>query len=59
MFYAKDGNMVLKLTKEKEFDLILLDIMMPEIDGFEVCQQLKTKVAIHTQLSQLKKERVV
>jgi len=42
MFYAKDGNMALKLTKEKDFDLILLDIMMPDIDGFEVCKRLKS-----------------
>ena len=41
MFYAKDAKMALKLTKEKEFDLILLDIMMPDINGFEVCKQLK------------------
>ncbi len=41
MFYAKDGKMALKLTSEQEFDLILLDIMMPDINGFEVCKKLK------------------
>jgi len=42
MFYAKDANMALALIKENNFDLILLDIMMPEVDGFAVCQALKS-----------------
>lgn len=41
MFYAKNGEMALKLIKEQDFDLILLDIMMPELDGFEVCIKIK------------------
>jgi len=31
----------LKLLKKNKFDLILLDIMMPEMDGFEVCNRIK------------------
>jgi len=42
MFYAKDGKMALKLSSEQDFDLILLDIMMPDINGFEVCKKLKS-----------------
>lgn len=41
MFYAKSGEMALKLVAEHNFDLILLDIMMPDINGFEVCKRLK------------------
>ncbi len=41
MFYAKSAEMALKLVKEHDFDLILLDIMMPDINGFEVCKRLK------------------
>jgi len=41
MFYAKNGMMALELVKEHDFDLILLDIMMPEMNGFEVCEVLK------------------
>lgn len=41
MFYAKSGEMALKLVSEHNFDLILLDIMMPDINGFEVCKRLK------------------
>jgi putative two-component system response regulator len=42
MFYAKSGEMALKLVIEHDFDLILLDIMMPDINGFEVCKRLKS-----------------
>ena len=41
MFYAKSGQMALDLIYEHNFDLILLDIMMPEMTGFEVCSKLK------------------
>lgn len=36
-----EGKSVLELAREKQPDLILLDIMMPVMDGFEVCQLLK------------------
>lgn len=42
--YAVNGAAALEWVKEKEFDLILLDIAMPEIDGFEVCKRLKANV---------------
>ena len=38
---ALDGQTALDIVKEEDIDLILLDIMMPEIDGFEVCKRLK------------------
>jgi putative two-component system response regulator len=38
---AINGMMALKIAKESPPDVILLDVMMPEIDGFEVCRQLK------------------
>ncbi len=38
---AKSGLKALELAAKKNPDLILLDIMMPETDGFEVCQRLK------------------
>lgn len=38
---AKDGETAIKLSQQMAPDLILLDIMMPEMDGFEVCRILK------------------
>ena len=39
---ALSGFDALKIVNEEEVDLILLDIMMPEMNGFEVCQKLKS-----------------
>lgn len=41
--YARNGNEALARVEKVNFDLILLDIMMPEMDGFEVCKILKSK----------------
>src|SRR6266508_5140127 len=38
---ATDGEAALALACEKQPDLILLDIMMPKLDGFEVCRRLR------------------
>ncbi len=41
LIYAQDGEKGIKLATEGDFDLILLDIVMPTMDGYSVCQQLK------------------
>lgn len=41
IFYAKNANMAFRLIKDHNFDLILLDIMMPIMDGFDMCKILK------------------
>jgi len=100
MFYAKSAIMGLKLVKEHNIEIVLLDIMMPFMNGYEMCEilkkdkqtrdiviiflsgrdslediqkayevggvdyiikpfidiELKTKVALHSQLIELKKE---
>jgi len=38
---AKDGAETLQVVEQDEPDLILLDIMMPRMSGYEVCEQLK------------------
>lgn len=38
---AYDGEEALRLAHEKEFDIILLDIMLPKMSGTEVCQQIR------------------
>ena len=53
-FNGEDG---IKLVKEKPFDLILLDLIMPKLDGFAVLELLKAKniktpVMVLTNLSQ-------
>jgi DNA-binding response OmpR family regulator len=56
---AADGEKGLKLIKEKKPDLVLLDIILPKMDGFEVLRQMKedsevkdTPVILLTNLSQ-------
>src|SRR5208337_2063928 len=38
---AKNGREALDKIRTEHIDLILLDIMMPEMDGFEVCKEIK------------------
>ena len=38
---AADGMKALELAENQEFDAVLLDIMMPELDGFSVCRVLR------------------
>ena len=38
---AGDGEEAYRLISEKKPDLVLLDVMMPEMNGYEVCQKMK------------------
>ena len=38
---AYDGEEALQNIKEKNFDLVVLDVMLPKMDGLEVCQQTR------------------
>ena len=43
---AEDGRKGLELGLSQNFDLILLDLMLPAIDGFTVCRRLREKINI-------------
>ncbi|SEI56559.1 DNA-binding response regulator, OmpR family, contains REC and winged-helix (wHTH) domain [Lachnospiraceae bacterium A10] len=38
---AYDGEEALNLAKQNNYDMVLLDVMLPKYDGFEVCQQIR------------------
>lgn len=40
---AYDGEEALSLVKENDYDVILLDVMLPKYTGFEVCQQIRER----------------
>ena len=44
---AEDGEQALQMVKEKLYDLVLLDIMMPSISGYEVLERLKSDPETH------------
>lgn len=38
---AADGMEAIKICREKDFGIIIMDIMMPELDGFSACKEIK------------------
>jgi len=45
VFLAENGETALELAAQEHPDIILLDIMMPGMDGYEVCRRLKVNLA--------------
>lgn len=41
--WADDGDKALELVYENEYDLVLLDVMLPGADGFEICRTIRAK----------------
>ena len=39
--FAYDGEEALEMARRKQYDVILLDVMLPKMTGFEVCQQIR------------------
>jgi len=44
--YALSGKSAIDILKTKSFDLILLDVMMPEINGFTLCKMIKNSASL-------------
>jgi two-component system alkaline phosphatase synthesis response regulator PhoP len=42
LWIAKDGAEALKKTREVSPDILILDVMMPKMNGYEVCQTIKS-----------------
>ena len=38
---AADGMSAIELCRQEKFDLIILDVMMPELDGFSACREIR------------------
>lgn len=45
LLLAKDGERALALARDKQPALILLDVVMPGLDGYEICRRLKADAA--------------
>ena len=43
---ALDGQAALDRLKEDSFDLVVLDLMLPRVDGFEVCRQVRSRSSV-------------
>ena len=54
---ARDAESALKLASETAFDLFLLDVHMPDIDGFELCRRLSPWRPIGGTSTQMAAER--
>ena len=55
---VSDGIAGLELAQKEKFDLILLDIMLPKLDGFTLCRKLREKLDIPILMVTAKKEDI-
>lgn len=47
LFFATSGSEALRMVNQAPPDLIILDVIMPDMDGYEVCRALKTNAQAH------------
>src|SRR3954466_4943568 len=43
---ATTGDEALERFRDGDFDLVVLDVMLPQVDGFEVCRQLRARSSV-------------
>lgn len=46
VFEAADGRTALNILSKETIDLIVLDIMLPDISGFDLCSQIRVKSSV-------------
>ena len=55
---ANQGDIGLKKALEEDYDLLILDLMLPEVDGFEICKQVRNAKNIPILLVSAKKDDI-
>ena len=55
---ATDGRQALDRFQEQPFDLVVLDLMLPKVDGLEVCRQLRSKSTVPIIMLTAKSEEI-
>jgi DNA-binding response OmpR family regulator len=55
---ATDGRQALDRFDEQSFDLVVLDLMLPKVDGLEVCRQLRSRSAVPIIMLTAKSEEI-
>ena len=55
---ASDGEAGLKRAMEEDFQLVILDLMLPGVDGFEICRQVREKKNIPIIMVSAKKDDI-
>jgi DNA-binding response OmpR family regulator len=55
---ATDGRQALDRFDEQQFDLVVLDLMLPKIDGLEVCRRLRTRSSVPIIMLTAKSEEI-
>ena len=53
LIMAEDGEEALSLIEREQPDMVLLDIMMPGLDGFEVCTRVRRELQLGTHIVML------
>ena len=56
--HATDGRQALERFDEQAFDLVVLDLMLPKLDGLEVCRRLRSKSAVPIIMLTAKSEEI-
>ena len=55
---ATDGRQALDRFEEQPFDLVVLDLMLPKVDGLEICRQLRSRSAVPIIMLTAKSEEI-